>query len=381
MLKYLIPIFILGLTCCKSDPKEIDGAYEGLLGKFDVVTSGRGTIDYPPFPESDIPKSYAMVLSSELIQAKANDKDLSEVGREAGEWLLLNITKDKYRGWGLPVEWDAFGDGTVNSKSTIYTITTAIVVEALLNWYESEFAAPKEQILIIVKDVLEPFIKDKINSLAGIYAYSDAESDAKYDCFNPAGYLLGQVQRFAKISGNADYAASADKNVAIFLKHKKLSPSGAWYWNYSVSENNPNDMPHATYIYLGLREYVKHGGSLSAQIDLRKVEAHYADFRSFWRGWHAWPVFMKLDENPKPRLYDLGIALYAMSTSNNNVLSDYADELFRLSRKYKGDDGRYYYRPDVRKIINEYNAYILLGFAGLRWGNNKTINWINYDGT
>lgn len=373
----LIVVLILGVASCKSDKQAAVNNYSSLVSKFNVEFPGRGVVDYPPFSEGDIPKSYAMVLSSELIRAKATKTPLSQIGLVSGGWLLQNVVKGVHSGWGLPVEWDAFGDGSVNSTLTIYTITTAIVIEALLNWYEFDDGAPKEKILQLVSFVLNPFVKDKINSISGLYAYSNAPNDAKYDCFNPAGYLLGQMQRFAKITGKMEYANSADKNVKIFIEHKKISLSGAWYWNYSVTENNPNDLPHATYIYLGLKEYVKRGGTLSSQIDLKKIEDHFTEFRNFWSGWHAWPFFQKMDLNPKPRLYDLGIALFAFSTAGDKRLNKYAEELYSLSSDYRGDDGLYKYRPDVDRIINEYNAYLLLGFAGYNWGRGRSIEWTN----
>ena len=112
--------------------------YSDLLGRIPASHPGRGQADYPGNPVADIPKSYAMVLAAELnrLRAGALPEGDRALIRTAGQWLLDHCDEDGdgIVGWGLPFAWDAYGDGTTNPADTEYTITTGIVVNALLDW-------------------------------------------------------------------------------------------------------------------------------------------------------------------------------------------------------------------------------------------------------
>ena len=353
--------FLLAIVLHKGNPDAI--SYESLLAIIDPAFPGWGHADYKDYPTAHVSKSYAMVLKAELNRQAHFGGDLSPKGRSAATWLLRNRgSEGEGWGWGLPFPWDAFGDGTVNPENTVYTISTGIVVDALIDWIETDPHAPAEEVLSILKQVLEPFAQGAYNSSNGLVAYSSSPHDAKFDCFNPAAYLAGQMQRLAQIHPDRRFAAllkqRADANFKILLEYKRISPGGAWYWNYSTAENVPNDMAHAVYIMHGIRSYMRFDGTLKDQFDLARISSHVHEFKS--KTFHAWPVFrVDLNPNPPPRLYDFS-NLIAYLVGEPSVAAGYeASALIAQFAAYRRMDGRYAARPGDGVAINEYEAFML----------------------
>ncbi|MBI5721200.1 MAG: hypothetical protein HZC37_26315 [Burkholderiales bacterium] len=342
---------------------------------------GFGTTDYPGHAEGDVPKAYAMVLLAELQRrGRAWRSGEADLARVAGDWLLANADSngDGVIGWGLPVAWDAYDDGSVNPAHTEYTITTAIVIDALLTWAERDALAPHARIRELVHAAVSPYLDGRIASPSGIAPYSLAAADRRYDTFNPAAYLAGQVQRASL--GVADprererYLAAADATMRALLKHRQLAPgSGHWYWNYSVQQALPNDLPHAGYMIAGIRAYLEHGGRLAEQFDWYAVLQHLADFRGAAGEVRAFPTFrpgLKL----AARSYDLGFALHLACTETRTA--PLVPWLMAAVEGYRTPAKRYLKYPHggasaaaatpastPALVINEYEAYLYRGLS------------------
>jgi len=354
--------------------------YSDLLGRIPASHPGRGQADYPGNPVADIPKSYAMVLAAELnrLRAGALPEGDRALIRTAGQWLLDHCDEDGdgIVGWGLPFAWDAYGDGTTNPADTEYTITTGIVVNALLDWADSDFAAPQERIVATVASALAPYLDGRFASPSGLFAYSLDANDLRYDCFNPAAYLAGQMQRFSHYVADRRLQAriqqASDRVMGVLLKYRKTDPDGGWYWSYSLQEDNvPNDLPHASYIIDGIRHYMDGGGALSPSFDWEAVYGHLRSFSSKDHSrWHAFPVFSGIDRDRPPRLYDVGMALYLFS--RHDAGHERAKALAATICSYSADGGRYAKWPRSSKpgreaggdlVVQEYEAYLLMGLS------------------
>src|SRR5690606_28257631 len=124
------------------------------------------------------------------------------IGINAGQWLLQHGDENQNGiiGWGVPVAWDAYGDGSINPKDTEYTISTAIAVDALLSWLDFSDADLRAKILDVIERSLEPYLNSSMRTPAGLLPYSLMVSDRRYDTFNPAAYLAGQMQRFSHLA-------------------------------------------------------------------------------------------------------------------------------------------------------------------------------------
>ncbi|MBL8330618.1 MAG: hypothetical protein JNJ71_17405, partial [Rubrivivax sp.] len=338
---------------------------------------GFGITDYPGNAAGDVPKSYAMVLLAELERRgrawRAGETDLTRV---AGEWLLANADNngDGVIGWGLPVAWDAYDDGSTNPAHTEYTITTAIVVDALLTWAERDARAPRERIREVVHAAVRPYLDPGIASPSGMAPYSLATADRRYDTFNPAAYLAGQIQRASlRVFDPGErerYLAAADATMHALLRHRQLAPvSGHWYWNYSVQQALPNDLPHAGYMIAGVRAYMEHGGRLADRFDWYAVLHHLEDFRGDAGEVRAFPNFRK-GLKLAARSYDLGFALHLACTETR------AEPLVRwlmaALEGYRTPAARYLKYPRSSAsapgatpplIVNEYEAYLYRGLT------------------
>lgn len=323
--------------------------------------AGRGKTDYPVAGDADVPKSYAFFLSADL---RFRSGVPSEKARQAGRWLLENRfgTDKQTIGWGLPFPWDAFGNGTVNEGGTLYTISTAVVIGSLLDWLEMDKNAPRAEIIDAVSKAFRPYLDKQNTSTGGIPAYSLSPFDREVDVFNPAAFLAGQAQRFSRLvdEGQAKPLQDlADRVIRFLLDYRREDLFHGWYWNYSVTEFVPNDLPHASYIITGIRAYVQHGGRLAGDVDLDAVMRHLNSFTIPESGrWLAWPAVRGDGLMDPPRLYDLGLALSLLEAEDPR-----AQSLVALSRFYRIQTGHYVVRPNELRVINEYETTWLFGLG------------------
>jgi hypothetical protein len=336
---------------------------------------GYGRIDYNDFPEAHVPKSYAMILLGDLARLKLEPTNVTLRNRatKCANWLISNrdLDADGIVGWGVPVAWDAYGDGTVNPKDSEYTITTAIVLHALLDFAEQEAPERFDEILQIATKAVAPYLKRETLSPSGLFPYSLESSDRQYDTFNPAAYLAGQLQRLSLVVNDSSLAekmrSAADSTVLSLVQHRLITKGGVWYWNYSIQESVPNDMPHAVYIIDGLRKYSFYGGRLADKIDLPLVNRHVLDFVPERPGdIRAWPN-SRSEIATAVRSYDLGIALDLICSGT--TLLDFKSSFIKMVKRFSvgiGGATRYPINSEEPKYINEYGAYLYRGLVSCR---------------
>lgn len=344
-----------------SEPALLANVYKRL----DPANPGRGRTDYPGNTVEDIPKAYAMVLMAELERSRHGiEPSLANLAEVSGRWLLDNARLDKTGavGWGVPIAWDAYGDGSINPANTVYSISTGIVADALLNWMETTPEAPSEQILTAVHAALSQFAPVAMRTPSGLLPYSLRQTDRQYDTFNSAAYLAGQMQRFAKYADRdaESFRIAADSTMASLIKHHQVSSAGNWYWQYSVQENVSNDLAHASYIVDGIKTYIEEGGRLANQLPLDAIVAHLAEFEDD-TSIRGWPTFQANIEAPA-RLYDIGMALHFGCQYPR--LNDLAARVRERISDYRTDEGFSRYPPKTDApdiVVNEYETYLWRG--------------------
>lgn len=372
MLKcFVLFIFLNVLVGCddavKPVSKLVDG--DGILRKvmlgIDPEHPGRGLADYPSDEPADIPKSYALILLGAIDEARGKGlKEVNGLGIRAGNWLIENADAngDGIIGWGVPIAWDAYGDGSINSENTEYSISTAIAVDALLGWTQYVDDKKRIEILDLVESALEPYLLKSMLTPAGMLPYSLKADDRKYDTFNSAVYLAGQMQRYAVITPRAELKTAlenvADSTMYALILNKKIAEnSGSWYWNYSIQEDNPNDLPHAGYIIEGVFTYIDNHGRLALNFDRYKIFLHLMDFFAEDGRVRGWPVFRQ-DITTVPRLYDLSIASRLMCRfSGRGAGNVFLGEVER----YEAPEGgymKYPYSTEANRRVAEYESYL-----------------------
>lgn len=354
-----------------SQPRKVEplpATLPRVYALFDPNHPGRGGTDYPGDAIEDIPKSYAMILLAETERSKRRIAlSLPNLAPVAGGWLLDNarLNENGVIGWGLPVAWDAYGDGSTNPANTIYSISTAIVVDALLTWSETA-NAPKSRIQKTVEAALIAFIDEAVSTPAGLLPYSLEPADRPYDTYNSAAYLAGQMQRYSTLTQDAALAEklrrAADRTVKVLIEQHQETSTKRWYWYYSKQEKNANDLPHAGYIVDGLRTYIRYGGALSQRIDLEAANLHLLDFIHGGK-LTGWPSFREIDL--PPRLYDIGMAMHL--SCGYPALSELATALATQVTRHAADRGFSKYPTDLKDVpvsrVNEYEAYLWRGLV------------------
>ena len=355
--------------------------YKNVKKILSIDKPGFGKSDYGNFDIVSIPKAYAMFLSAELMRYKQKGPTYNlTMALNSGNWLLNNsdLNQNDITGWGVPVAWDAFGDGSINEANAEYTIATGIVINALMDWIEyAPETAPKTKIIAIIKNAISPYLKESIYSTSGLYNYSLKISDRKYNCFNAAIYMAGQMQRYTQFISDKSLKnkiqISVDKVMAATLQYKKLDPKGGWYWSYSIEEGVANDLAHACYIVDGILTYIQSRGNLGKLFNSKAVLQHL-DYFSNENGtqWYFKPSFYSdflKEKTISPRLYGIGMIMH--------ILSKYTDKTLKIKNlatfisKYKISDGLYSRWIDEDIVITEYLTYLLYGLSSYELDNNK----------
>ncbi|MEZ5482021.1 MAG: hypothetical protein R3E73_07505 [Porticoccaceae bacterium] len=341
-----------------------------LYQRFSPAKPGFGLTDYSKNDQEDIPKAYAKILMAELTRGSISSlSELNDIGVNAGYWLLNNsdLNADGVQGWGVPIAWDAYGDGSINAAHTEYTITTAIVLDALIEWYLAPVSAPKTQVMQQILDAVEPYLNSAVLSSSGLLPYSLRDVDRKYNTFNPAAYLAGQLQRLSLLVKDVELSerlsSVADMTMlALYQNHLINGETGSWYWYYSIEEHVPNDLPHASYIIDGINTYIENSGRYSDKFDIGQIRSHLHEFVDGSRV-RVWPLFRK-DVAMSARSYDLGMALYL--TCSYPELKNLSKKYIAAVDGYLSESGKYLKYPisegHVNNFsVNEYEAYLYRG--------------------
>jgi len=383
----LISLLFFILPGCYSEnsielsSKPVDGVaiLTNVLTNLNHDYPGRGLADYPSDESVDVPKGYAMILLGAEAEAKLRKLgSINDLGTKAGNWLIENAdaNDDGIIGWGVPVAWDAYGDGSINPENTEYSISTAIVVDALLGWLNYVDDEKKQIIMDLVEKAFTPYFLDTMRTPAGLLPYSLLHQDRKYDTFNSAVYLAAQMQRFSTLVVSPELKRklqdAADATMAALLEHKKKAPNnGSWYWNYSIQENNPNDLPHAGYIIEGVLVYIENNGRLASRFDQKRIFGHLMDFFEKEGKVRSMPIFTQKTKTP-PRLYDLSIGAQLMCRFRSWESGTlFLGEVNQYAIP-EGGHSKYPFEMNNNRRVAEYEAYLYraLMSCGCNGSNN-----------
>lgn len=259
-------------------------------------------------------------------------------------------------GWGLPFAWDAFSDGSVNPISTIYAITTAFAVRALMDG--RNLPRGDEYVAIAVK-ALDNYWRFFTTGESGCFFwYSDQPQDAKH-CFNVSSMLAGQYARACALHWRAEYAERASSVVRTILAHRQ-DRDGLRYWRYSTENDRPNDLVHACYILQGLLD-VKNALGLDIGVDLDHVRNfihdgaifHFAPYEEISEDWLRRPA----------RAWGVGMALHLAAELDDD---DLVARLLHLLQAYVTTDGVIGAMPGRRDFYPRQQAHVLFGMARSR---------------
>lgn len=235
-----------------------------VLSHFNSDQPGRGVDSYD-HQVLDHAMGYALYAAAQVLN---KDYRKAEV---ALEWLATNSNEGI--GWGLPFEWDAFSDGSVNSRNTVYGITVAWGVKALLDFTEG---TGSDKYVWLIESVLDYYMGSfSVTPAGGYFWYSDSGSDDK-NVHNVSAMLAGQYARAGKLL-----------NKKAYVELSALAFRGVWgarhddgkgmHWRYSDFSNRPNDSVHAAYVVYGLSVYSQ---AVGEKLDLERACEYLLGFVS-----------------------------------------------------------------------------------------------------
>ncbi len=272
---------LAGTTAADDDVKacpEFGPAYRELVRLFPEEHPGRG-IDRGDAAGvvADHPMTYGLVLSAEALRfgIEPDDEGRRRI-RGATRWLVENsrLSPDGKPGWGVPYAWGE------RPRNTSYTITTAIVLEGLLDALRADVgwtADGKREIVDLMRQVADRWCTDlwMDGQGGGYFCYAGHDKKPCAFCVNAPAMFLGSLARLVHEHGGA---IPADRRAVFESRLDALARStvatvtlrdGAPFWDYITPPHNtvgfqrPNDLIHQAYILWGAETYRDLGGAVA----------------------------------------------------------------------------------------------------------------------
>jgi hypothetical protein len=246
--------------------------YAQLLALFPEDRQGYGKDAFRGYT-GDQPMTLGLVVSAEAIHYlhMPNDESRRRV-RTGVRWLLdhRDLDHDGAPGWGLPQPWDTFADGTENPANHSYTITTAIVMNGLLDalrasdlWSSAEKTEIRDMLVSVSRRWCRELWSEGYGG--GYFWYSPREEDSTF-CVNSPSMFLGSLTRLLAEQGEA----LTDEDRKLFTERRDAQAKaivstvelrdGAPFWKYTPLPNrynklSPNDLVHQVYTLWGIETY------------------------------------------------------------------------------------------------------------------------------
>ena len=309
---------------------------------------GRGP-DFVVKDELDHAMAYALYGSAAAIKRDQEQAIL------AADWLVANHYDGP--GWGLPFAWEAFGREVRNPVTTVYGITTALAVRALIDVYELSGGLSYGQ---CAKNALEYYLQFfNATEDGGYFWYSDQPQDNK-SVHNVTAMLMGQYARASLHWPNTGFRAAAQQAANYLLTQRQESELGM-YWSYWVGASRPNDSVHAAYVVQGFIDYAR---ALGCQVDIDSALRYLSGFVRSDRVYEF---------NPHPGLNERtlelparvwGVGMLVQTLSDGGLIED-AIRATRALPAYAFGPGRFAVRPGEREILPRAQAHVVLGLARL----------------
>jgi hypothetical protein len=250
-----------------TDHANVGSHYNRVLSVFPPRRVGWGRD--PRFPGyASQPMTYALVA---LAESRFPENEGAERGRRSIQWLIRNadLDGDGRRGWGLPHEYDAFNDGVgaagaTNPRHHPYTVTTALVLEALAAAITADWLSTGElrTVVEICHDVCRRWTREVVSreAVGAYFWYSPHVSDA-IDCPNVSAMMAGAIRELRALDVVPDPDSEIDDIVDEVVRHlvasvqRNVAHDPAWPYINDGRSMRANDAVHHAYTIWGLERY------------------------------------------------------------------------------------------------------------------------------
>lgn len=319
-----------------------------ILISFDPTNPGRGPDAYKK-EIMDHAEAYAMIASLFARLEKAVD------AKVAVDWLINDLSKNNRKGWGLPFAWDAFGDGSINSENTVYGVSAALGVRALIDvcelTQETHYCTKANEAL----DYYKQFFTNTEDG--GYFWYSDQGADASYDVYNVSALLMAQYARGSKVFHRADYMELAKKAFGHVWLKRNTDNLGVW-WTYGQHRKIPNDLVHAALMIEGISDFAKYA---SVSVELGDTIRYLEKFITVdgIKEFVGPGPELSNDLLKRPaRVWGLGALIGTLSIQNRPLL---ARQLIDVLKLYEFSPGAYGMTPTDTTAAPILKAYVAKG--------------------
>lgn len=275
---------------------EVSNTYMQLLALYPEEHQGLGIENWTPGIEEQ-PMTYGLILSAEAARYRRTGQDEPERRiRKALAWLLDNrdLDRDGKPGWGLPQPWDAFQDGSTNPVNQPYTITTAIVLNGMLDalrlpiWSRGQ----RDEIRKLAAQVAVRWCREMWSQgfKGGYFWYSPSRADDIFAVNSPSMFM-GSLARLLHEQADAFaeerqlVQSRADDQARAVVATVQLR-EGLPFWDYMPAPNKfnrhtPNDLVHHVYTLWGIEQYRDNGGKIA--LPWTREQARQS-LDTFWSG-------------------------------------------------------------------------------------------------
>jgi hypothetical protein len=297
------------------------------------------------------PMAYALYASAQAIHfTKTSDKSAIRNAKIAADWLVNNAdcNSDGIPGWGLPFSWDAFQDGSTNPPHTVYGITTAIAVHALLDVYQLTKESKYLEATISSLNAYLPHFQSI--GECGYFSYSEKSEDAK-PVLNITSMLAGAYARAGEVSENDKFRNVAVK-AARFVCDNTIEDENGYHWLYKVGRKDKvNDTVHAAYMVKGLMDVKE---CIGLEYDLSKSYEYLAHFVTPEK------VVRFVGSERPARSWGVGYLMYVLCCAGQH---EEAKKILPMLKAYEYETGRYGHFPGDTEMFPRYQTHILIGLA------------------
>lgn len=344
LLAALIPLGGAAFWYCLS----IDAQLQRLISQIDPKKPGHG---FDHYAKSTVQNAEAYAIMTTVF----TQLEMGDAARASADWLMHEGRRVNGFGWGLPFSWDAFGDGTVNPKETIYGVSVALGTKALLDVCAT---SGQEDYCDGAFDALDYYMQFRTgDSEGGYFWYSNQDHDA-IDVYNVSALLAAQYARAATLTGRRDYAEIADRTALHLWSRRTQDETGVW-WSYSSKNATPNDLVHAVMMVEGLRDYSRFGEhQFPTEGMLRYLRAFLEgeSMKEFARHQQLTPSLL---ERPA-RVWGVSALITTLAPESN----PYAVlRMLKTLRRYESQSGQYNLTPDKPETAPLFDAYVARALA------------------
>jgi len=389
----VILLFCTTVTCSLPGCHEKEGntkqLYYKTLSLFNATNPGFGLDTGQKKEHLHYPMTYALYACAEAHRALINkDRQALESATRSAGWLVEHndLDMDGQVGWGLPFAWDAGGDGSINPSHTEYAITTALVIQGLLDTWDAlnEFGDQSTELQpLLLQNALGGFrtFHDKYDSTSSgfVFWYSTAPQDNLH-IINSHAMLVGQFQRLSTYPINEDIKHQIETltryGFDYLRNHRRKDSSGVIFWNYreDLPEggiSRPNDSCHEMYTLQGILDYQLYSQTKSPLVQKTDVAKNIQRFleeswvREFPRGGEYPPSYQTILDRPA-RIWGLGYLLYLSARLD---LNDLADSLYKILATQYAQQETLILRPDLEDVsfYPRFVAHALFGLSYYVW--------------